>query len=400
MKKTLLAAIALTLAAIACIGCSAIDEHPGIDVKKLDAIEAVAAEAIERGDAPGMVVCVVKDTSIVYLKAFGNKSIYPKTEPMTVETVFDMASVSKCVSTTIAIMQLVEQGRLRLADPVKQYIPDFKPWTEPKTGKTVDITVRDVMTHASGLPSQNVEAYLNKYEENTPDSLVKHIAVEVARNTRPGTNFRYSCLNFIVAQAVVERITGKRISDYAADHIFTPLGMTHTRYLPLDREIEPAYRQLIAPTTVQPDGEVLLGQVHDPMARLINHGNSGNAGVFSNAGDLAKMAVALMNGGRDILGPMTIAAMCRIPPENDASVGRAIGWDKSSTHSNNAGDIFDKSTCIMHTGYTGTSFLMDMKSKTAVIILANRVHPQDKDRYSMKRPRAQIANIVAGALTE
>ena len=392
--------VLLLLAVLACLGWSACSRHPGIDIKKLDAIESVATETIARGDAPGMVVCVVKDSSIVYLKAFGNKSVYPETTPMTVETVFDMASVSKCISTTIAVMQLVEQGKLRLADPVRQYIPDFKPWTDPETGKTADITVRDVMTHASGLPSQNVKAYLSKYEENTPDSLVKHIALEVARNTRPGTHFKYSCLNFVVAQAVVEKITGEKICDYAADHIFNPLGMNHTRYLPLDREIEPSYQKLIAPTTVQPDGEVLLGQVHDPMARLINHGNSGNAGVFSNAEDLAKMAIALMYGGKGILGPASVAAMCRIPPENDPSVGRAIGWDKSSTHSNNAGDIFDKSSCIMHTGYTGTSFLMDMKSKTAVIILANRVHPQDNDRYSMTRPRAQIANIVAGALTE
>ena len=392
--------VIVLVAAITCIGWSACSRHTGIDVKKLDAIENVATEAINRGDAPGMVVCVVKDREIVYLKAFGNKSVYPETTPMTVETVFDMASVSKCMSTTIAVMQLVEQGRLRLADPVRQYIPDFKPWTDPETGKTVDITVRDVMTHASGLPSQDVDAYLNKYEVNTPEALVKHIAMEVDRNTRPGTHFRYSCLNFIVAQAVVETITGERICDYAATHIFDPLGMTNTRYLPMDREIDPAYLKLIAPTTVLPDGEVLCGQVHDPMARLINRGNSGNAGVFSNAEDLAKMAVALMNGGNGILGTATGVAMCRIPPENDPSVGRAIGWDKSSTHSNNAGDIFDKSTCIMHTGYTGTSFMMDMKSKTAVIILANRVHPQDNDRYSMTRPRAQIANIVAGALTE
>lgn len=194
MKRTI-----LLLAAIICLSQSFLNGQTGIDLKKLDAIESVATEAIDRGDAPGMVVCVVKDSAIVYLKAFGNKSVYPQTAPMTVETVFDMASVSKCVSTTIAIMQLVEQGRLRLADPVKQYIPNFKPWTDPESGETVDITLRDVMTHASGLPQQNVKAYLKKYKENTPDSLVKHIAVEVARNTRPGTHFRYSCLNFIVA---------------------------------------------------------------------------------------------------------------------------------------------------------------------------------------------------------
>ena len=392
--------VLLLLAALACIGCSGPGRRPGIDIKKLDAIDSVATGAIARGDAPGMVVCVVKDSSIVYLKAFGNKSVYPETAPMTVETVFDMASVSKCMSTTIAVMQLVEHGKLRLADPVKQYIPDFKPWTDPKTGKTVDITVRDVMTHASGLPVQNVKTYISKYEVNTPDSLVKHIALEVARETPPGTCFKYSCLNFVVAQAVVEKITGEKLCDYAANHIFEPLGMNHTRYLPLDREIDPSYLTMIAPTTVQPDGEVLWGQVHDPMARLINQGNSGNAGVFSNAEDLAKMTIALMYGGKGILGPATIDAMCRIPLENDPSVGRAIGWDKLSTHSQNAGDIFDKSTCIMHTGYTGTSFLIDMKSKTAVIILANRVHPQDSDRSSMKRPRALIANIVAGALTE
>ena len=150
-------------------------------------------------------------------KAFGNKAVYPEVEPMTVETMFDLASVSKCVGTTLSFMQLVEQGQVRLVDPVKYYFPDFQPWTDPDTGEQVDIKVQDLLTHSSGLDAYlpNVAAYVQEFGPNSPESLLRYICTRTGRNFRPGTQQLYSCLNFITLQFILEKVTGERLCDYA-----------------------------------------------------------------------------------------------------------------------------------------------------------------------------------------
>ena len=185
----------------------------------------------------------------------------------------------------------------------------------------------------------------------------------------------YSCLNFITLQRILERVTGERLYEYAQRHVFDVLGLRHTCYFPLI--YDPAVgdsaglARLCAPTEVQADGKPLIAQVHDPMARRIMGGNSGNAGVFSNAEDLSVVCAAVMNGGvlvdkkgrtlksTRILSPLTVRLMATIPPQNDPSVGRALGWDKKSSHSGPRGDLFNPETTIMHTGYTGTSIVID-----------------------------------------
>ena len=156
---------------------------------------------------------------------------------------------------------------------------------------------------------------------------------------------------------------------------------------------------LVAPTEKQSDGSVLLGEVHDPLARIMNHGNSGNAGVFSNAEDLALLAATLMNGGsingKNVLGKLTVETMTRVPAGFE-HIGRSLGWDNYSPYASNNGNIFHPERTFGHTGYTGTSFIVDPVSKTAVILLAHRVHPEDKG--GVVRLRAQIANVVAGAV--
>ena len=390
-------------------------ERHGMNPEKLAQVDRVIEEAISAKEIPGAVLSVVRGNDIVYLKAYGNKSVVPTVEPMTTETMFDLASVSKCVGTTLAFMQLIENGYVRLTDNVDRYIPNFKPWKDPESGETVDITIRDLLSHSSGLtPYINADTFVKEYGGNDPEKMEQYIATEIKRNFRPGTDFMYSCLNFVTLQRILERVTGEKLYEYAQKHVFDVLGLRHTCYFPLI--YTPAVSNsaelagLCAPTEVQADGKPLIAQVHDPMARRIMGGNSGNAGVFSNAEDLSVVCAAVMNGGvlvdkKDrplestrILSPLTIRLMTTIPSQNDPSVGRALGWDKKSSHSGLRGDLFNPETTIMHTGYTGTSIVIDMESKTAVILLTHRVHPQDKG--GVGRLRALVANIVAGSIIQ
>lgn len=418
MKRLIVSALAAALAVSALAQGTlrqATPESHGMDSEKLAQVDRVINDAIAAKEIPGAVLSVVRGNDIVYLKAYGNKSVVPTVEPMTTETLFDLASVSKCVGTTLAFMQLIENGYVRLTDNVDRYIPNFKPWKDPESGETVDITIRDLLSHSSGLtPYINADTFVKEYGGNDPEKMEQYIATEIKRNFRPGTDFMYSCLNFVTLQRILERVTGEKLYEYAQKNVFDVLGLRHTCYFPLI--YTPAVSNsaelagLCAPTEVQADGKPLVAQVHDPMARMIMGGNSGNAGVFSNAEDLSVVCAAVMNGGvlvdkKDrplestrILSPLTIRLMTTIPSQNDPSVGRALGWDKKSSHSGLRGDLFNPETTIMHTGYTGTSIVIDMESKTAVILLTHRVHPQDKG--SVGRLRALVANIVAGSIIQ
>lgn len=418
MKKLITIAVAAVLVVpVFAQGALRLDspERHGMNPVKLAQVDRVINDAITAKEIPGAVLSVVRGNDIVYLKAYGNKSVVPTVEPMTTETLFDLASVSKCVGTTLAFMQLIENGYVRLTDNVDRYIPDFKPWKNPESGETVDITIRDLLSHSSGLtPYINADTFVKEYGGNNPEKMEWYIATQVKRNFRPGTDFMYSCLNFVTLQRILERVTGEKLYEYTQRNVFDVLGLTHTCYFPLI--YTPAVSNsaelagLCAPTEVQADGKPLVAQVHDPMARMIMGGNSGNAGVFSNAEDLSVICAAIMNGGclvdkkgnslesTRILSPATVRLMTTIPSQNDPSVGRALGWDKKSSHSGLRGDLFNPETTIMHTGYTGTSVVIDTESKTAVILLTHRVHPEDKG--GVGRLRALVANIVAGSIIQ
>ena len=417
MRKLFIMIVALSFSAGLCAQVKvAKPEDRGMDPERLARVDAVIDDAIRAGEIPGAVLSVVRRNDIVYLKAYGNKSVVPETVPMTVETMFDLASLSKCVGTTLSMMQLVEGGYVRLTDPVKRYIPGFKPWVDPETGEEVDIILRDLLTHSSGLSDYyNADLFVERFGTNQPDSLIRVISTEVERHFRPGTDFLYSCLNFITLQHVLENVTGERLCDYAESHVFAPMGLKHTCYFPLKEDLRTPARHaellpLVAPTEVQSDGSVLLGAVHDPLARLANAGNSGNAGVFSDAVDLSRICMMVMNQGsayRDkklgfnepdthVLSRGAVRLMTTIPPQNAPSVGRALGWDMKSDHSGLRGDLFNPETTLMHTGYTGTSLVIDLDTHTAIVLLTNRVHPTDDG--SVSRLRALVSNIVAGAI--
>ena len=379
----------------------------GMDPVRLTLIDSAVNASIAAGEIPGAVVGVVRNGHLVYEKAFGYKSLIPEKDTMTVETMFDLASVSKCVGTTLSFMQLVEQGKVRLVDPVNLYFPDFKPWEDPETHETVDITVQDLLTHSSGLAAYlpNVSAYIAEFGINSPDSLMMYISTRIKRNFRPGTQQLYSCLNFITLQNILEKVTGERLCDYAQKNVFDVLGLKHTTYFPLYGEApcRPGLEELAelcAPTEEQADGHVLKAEVHDPTARLANAGNSGNAGVFSNVEDLAIVAAALLNHGqyhgKRILSRLTVDKMFTVPETNAYEVARALGWDTYYTGPYTSGDIFCLDDVRGHTGYTGTSMILDPNTCTSVIVLAHRVHP--KDEGSTGRLRSVIASIVASSI--
>ena len=383
-------------------------EHRGMNGQRLELIDSVINDAIGQKLMPGAVVSVVRDDRVVYFKAFGNRQVVPDTVKMTTETMFDMASVSKCVGTTLSFMQLIEKGLVRLSDRVDRYIPGFKNWTDPETGEEDEITVQDLLTHSSGLiPYIGEREYRSRFEVNQPDSLMWYIATQLPRRFKPGTRQMYSCLNFITLQNILQNVTGERLCDYAQKNVFDKLELKHTTYFPLFGEPQSnpnaeELAKLCAATEVQADGKPLIAQVHDPIARLGNAGNSGNAGVFSNAMDLSVIAAALMNGGAvhgmRILGSETVRKMFEIPFDNDPAVARALGWDTYEMYPGTSGDILERQHTVGHTGYTGTSIIIDPDTKTAIIILTNRVHPTDDG--NLGRIRATIANIVASSIEE
>ena len=387
-------------------------EQVGMDSRKLMYADEAIEEAIANKEIPGAVLAVVRNGKMAYLKAYGNKRIYPNTEPMTANTIFDMASCSKSMSTAICTMILAERGKIRLLDPVSRYIPGFKDW-ESEDGKDKKvIRITDLLTHSSGLPPYAPAAELEKkYGSPNPTGLMEYIA-GCKRDFKPQTDFQYSCLNFITLQHIIEAVSGQSLRDFARENIFNVLGMNHTDYLPCQRDkngqwVNTANSRLStldfqltrgAPTEKQPNGQVLCGQVHDPLARILNGGISGNAGVFSCAEDIAILCAALQNGGewngRRILSPQGVKTM-RTVPRSTAALGRSLGWDVFTAYASNSGDFFSPNT-YGHTGYTGTSIVIDPDNDTSVILLINAVHPEDG--HSVVRLRSLVANVVASSL--
>ena len=367
--------------------------------ERLVQADSAILDAIARQEIPGAVLGIVRGGCMAYVKAYGNRQVYPAIEPMTTETVFDMASCSKAISTAICVMQLCETGRLRLTDPVSLYIPGFSDWTT-STGGSIPIRIQHLLTHTSGLPAYaSADALARKYGSPSPQGLLEHIC-QVRRGFEPGADFQYSCLNYITLQHIVERCTGMSLRDYARMCIFAPLGMNHTDYLPVGEDLS-RWGNLIAPTTRQPDGSVLRGQVHDPLARIMNGGISGNAGVFSTVDDIAILCAALQNGGKwhgaRILSRSSVLTM-RTVPQWAKGIGRTYGWDVSSPYSSCNGKLLSSET-YGHTGYTGTSIVIDPVNDVSIILLVNAVHPVD-GKSRMVRLRSLVTDIVATALLD
>jgi len=366
----------------------------GVDTQRLQTVDKIIQSSIDNNETPGAVLVVVRDSAIIYQKAYGKKQTVPKEREMELSTVFDLASLTKPVATATALFMLVEKGDLRLSDPVSRFIPDFKPWTDPETDRNHEITVKHLLTHTSGLPSYPpVEQLVSEHGSPAQDAVVDYLR-NVDRSNQPGTAFTYSCPNFVMIQQIIESVTGQTLAEFTKNNIFNPLGMDNTTYIPPDDMISS-----IAPTTFK-DNELLTGVVHDPFARKLMGGNSGNAGLFSTGSDLALFSAMLLNNGEingvRILSPLGVHTLTTIPTGFE-SFGRSPGWDVHSSFASNQGDLFGDKT-YGHTGYTGTSLIIDPETRTAVILLTNRVHPDDST--SVVRLRSLVANVVAGAIVE
>ena len=362
-----------------------------MDIHRLQLADQIIEKAITDSIIPGAVLLVARNNKIVYRKAYGYRELVPVKRKMEINTIFDMASVTKPVATATSAMILLERGQLRLKDRVSDFLPQFK--HKNRFGKPIRII--HLLTHTSGLPPYApVKELKEKYGSPNPDSLIAYIG-RMPLEHEPGTYFKYSCLNFITLQNIIQTITGQTLKAFSEQNIFKPLGMHDTFFLPPKNKIERC-----AATEMQPDGTVLLGVVHDPLARVMNGGISGNAGLFSTADDLAIFSAMMLNDGtwhgKRIMSKRTEEKMISIP-KGFEPFGRALGWDVSSDYNSNIGDLFSN-RAYGHTGYTGTSITIDPQSKTVIILLTNRVHPHDTG--SVVRLRGQIANIVASSILD
>jgi len=346
------------------------------------AIDQAIGEAIRQDRLPGAVVVVGHDGRVVYRKAYGNRALVPRIEPMTVDTIFDCASLTKVIATTPALMKLFEQGRFRLNDKVTDYIPEFQ-------GGKSDITLRHLFTHFSGLaPDVPLQ----------PAWTGNETGLRLAYTTRPtgppGVRLVYSDINFILLGELVHRLSGQTLAEYTRRNIFQPLGMKETTFLPPASSIP-----RIAPTErLEKTGPPLRGVVHDPTARSMG-GVAGHAGVFSTAADLARFAQMMIDGGEldggRLFNPLTVARFTEPQTPPDQPVLRGLGWDIDSPYSSNRGDLFPIGS-YGHTGFTGTSIWIDPSTRTYVILLANSVHPDA--RPPLGPLRSKVATIAAAAV--
>ncbi|MCZ2156259.1 MAG: DUF1343 domain-containing protein [Bryobacterales bacterium] len=338
--------------------------------------DSLIEKAIEDKATPGAVLWVGQSDGDLYKKAYGNRSLVPAKTPMKIDTIFDAASLTKVLATTTAVMQLWEHGKIRLGDRVTEYLPKFQ-------GGKSDITVRDLLTHYSGL-RPDVDLVPKWSGEATGINL----ALNDKPQTTPGRRFVYSDINFIVLAEIVRAVSGQRIDEYACEHIFKPLRMDDTGYLP-----PASLRSRIAPTEAV-NGAPLLGVVHDPTARYMG-GVAGHAGVFTTAADIARFARMILNGGtldgERILSEGTVTKM--ITPASPASVPdlRGLGWDVDSRFSSNRGELFPVGS-FGHTGFTGTSLWIDPYSRTFVILMTNSVHIPTGSVVSL---RAKVGTLAA-----
>ncbi len=340
-------------------------------------IDDAVGQALRRGELPGAVVLIVHRDAVVFRKAYGLRSRQPTEVPMTADTVFDLASLTKPVATATSLMLLVEQGKLRPSDRVAQYLPAFG-----QNGKD-RITVEQLLLHTSGLEADNP---LTDYQGGREKALDRIYALKL--EAEPGSRFRYSDLNYIVLGELVGRVAGVPLDRFAQEHIFAPLGMDDTAFLPGER------LRARAAATERREGRWMVGEVHDPRAYALG-GVAGHAGLFSTADDLARYARMLLRGGeldgKRILAVATVKAMTE--PRRVPGGLRAFGWDVDTAYSRNRGDLFPRGKGFGHTGFTGTSLWIDPDSATAVIFLSNRVHPDGKGNVT--RLRGQVATIAA-----
>jgi uncharacterized protein YbbC (DUF1343 family)/CubicO group peptidase (beta-lactamase class C family) len=344
-------------------------------------VDAAASDVVASGEIPGVVVLVGRGDEVLLHRAWGARALVPQPSPMRPDTIFDIASLTKPFGTTLAVMSLVERGKIALDAPLGRYLREFR-------GAAFDaVTIRRMLTHTAGFPAIPANGAL---AGGFPKAA--RVLAAKAPEFTPGTGVQYSDTGFILLAEVVRRVSGEPIDRYLQRAVFDPLHLKDTSYHPSD-----AVAARVAPTEFA-DGVMLLGRVHDPRARQLG-GVAGHAGMFSTAADLARVCRMLLNqgslDGRRILKSETITAMWT--PNPDASGSRALGWDVSSGFSRTMAPFFPRGS-VGHLGFTGTSVWLDPPTRTYMIILTNRVHPNGGSASRIRELRTRVAAAVGATL--
>ena len=361
-------------------------ESLGFQAEALAEVRSAVAQAVDEGAIPGAVVIVGRNGQIALAEAIGQRAVEPEPESMTRDTVFDMASLTKPVATATAIMVLWEKGLIDLDEPITTYLPELA-----NHGKEA-ITVEMLLRHRAGLIPDNP---IRDYQQGVEQAWNRINEIDLVDT--PGEQFRYTDVGFLILGRLVERVSGMTLDAFVQEHVFVPLGMVDSTFLPTDRGI-PVDR--IAPTEKE-EGEIIRGIVHDPRARALG-GVAGHAGLFGTADDLAIYAQTLLNGGispngKRVLAPPTVRAMID-PGETPEGERRGLGWDLATGYSAPRGDRFGPRS-FGHTGFTGTSLWIDPETETFVILLTSRLHPNG-DKPSPTALRRRVASLVAAAIVD
>lgn len=329
-------------------------------------VSEIVARGIESKQMPGCVICVGNSRNLLFLKSFGLRSEQPLAEPMSDDTIFDLASLTKPVATASAVVKLMEQGFINLDDPVAKYLTAFA-----QNGKE-NVTVRDCLVHRSGLIPDNALADYISGSEIAWENIYK-LPLQYPR----GSQFKYSDVNFLVLGKLVEEISKQSLDVYVRNEILGPCGMIDS-----DFRLAKSLSARVAPTEKR-DGEWMRGTVHDPRARLLG-GVAGHAGLFSTANDLAKFSSMILNRG--VTG-VSEARMVRIFQEGSVDAMfqshnvhgdvRGLGWDIQSRYSSNKGKKLSMNS-IGHGGFTGTVLWIDRDRDMFFCFLSSRLHPDGK----------------------
>lgn len=356
-------------------------------MERMKELEKLLLDAVVDGAFPGANYAVVTKNK-VWMGSVGNKELYPEVIPNSIDTIYDMASLTKVVCTTTCLMQLVEKGLLRIYDPVSRYFERFK---------FTDITVWNLMTHTSGLP-EGISGPKDELSES--DVWDKIFAIEELK-FKPGTKIFYSDINYILLGKIIEILSDMPINEYAKKNVFEPLEMVDSGYLPFDKE-------RCAATEYRNDATMtgyVKGEVHDETAYAMNK-VAGHAGLFSTVKDCSNFIKMILNdgvfNGIKVLSKKSIDELFKVQVKEYSGVevlpkARCLGWQTKDPASS-AGELISENT-ILHTGFTGTNMFIDRDNEVGFVLLTNRVHPT-RNNLKHLHVRACIANYIMAHLEE
>lgn len=381
--------LASLLCMVSMVGGQVLEKsHPevvGVSVDRLKRLDEVIQASIVEEETPGAVVLVARQGRVIYRKAFGYRSKEEElAEPLTIDSIFDLASLTKVVATATSIVILVEEGKLTLGDPVADHIPEFG-----RRGKS-KVTIGHLITHYSGL---------RPILDLTPDWEGHDKAIQLACRERlvrpPGKSFVYSDINYILLGEIVHRVSGIPLEEFAVNRIFEPLGMSDTGFNPGEEKVS-----RLVPTEKKSNGELRRGEVHDPRAFRMG-GVAGHAGLFSTVDDVSVWVQMLLNGGVyngvRILSPLGVLKMTTPQSPKGEDDWRGLGFDIDTRYSSNRGDLFPVGS-FGHTGFTGTSIWIDPFTETFVILFTSRLYPDGQGDVVMLRRK--VASVVASSIVD